>query len=129
MLEKLGAPAIHRNSAPDLYDLVVTHEPFSLEAKTRFDTHYFLRRQNGNLEMACEFPGDATVSSSQGAGAISTTRRITIERVPRAAPFTFAVQAVESVTTQNRQDGPISTTTIKSVKQYELPAAGMCRER
>jgi hypothetical protein len=114
----------------DLYDLVVTHEPFTTGVRSRFDTHYVLRRRSGNLEVACEFPGDATSSSSRDTGTSNTTRRVTIERVPRATPLTFAVHTAEALSDlAARQPNTGTTPWSETIREYELPAAAACRER
>jgi len=113
-----------------LYDLVVTHEPFAVEASTRFDTHYVLRRQNGTLEVACEFPGDASSGQSNQAGPMTTTRHVTVERVPRATTLTFAVHTIEAL--MNRGAPPLAgraPPTSETIRQYELPAMATCKER
>ena len=116
--------------ASGLYDLVVTHEPFTVEAGTRFDTHYVLRRQNGSLEVACEFPGDASSTSSEGTPLAGRTRHVTIERVPRAATLTFAVHTFEALSSlAPRQPQAAGAPVSETIRRYELPATETCRER
>ena len=113
----------------DLYDVVVSHEPFMLETSRRFETHHVLRRRGARLESVCEFPGSAGSSSSKGMGSVTSSRRVSVERVAGGATLRFRVKTIDETTERSRQDPPVTTAHSESSKQYELTATGACHER
>jgi hypothetical protein len=115
---------------PGLVDVVVGHEPFTLESSRRFETHHVLRRRGARLEAACEFPGDATSSASKGIGSITSTRRVTVARIAGGPAPGFRVTTTDETAEQaNHQATPVSTARRVSSTSYDLPAAGVCVER
>ena len=110
----------------DLYDIVVSHEPFMLETSRRFDTHHVLRRRGASLESVCEFPGNDVSSSSKGMGSVTSSRRVSVERVAGGAMLSFRVKTIDETTERSRQDPPVTTAHSESSRQFEFPATGAC---
>jgi hypothetical protein len=115
--------------ASDLYDLVVTHEPFMLETSHHFETHHVLRRRGTRLESACEFPGNDGSSTSKGMGSVTGARRVTVERVSGGVALRFLVRTIDETTEQSSgQAAPVTTLHRESTKQYDLAASGTCQQ-
>lgn len=113
----------------DLYDLVVSHEPFMLETSRRFETHHVLRRRGTRLESVCEFPGNDGSSSSKGMGSVTSARRVSVERVSGGVTLRFLVRTIDETTEQSsNQAARVTTSHSESSKQYDLPATGACHE-
>lgn len=111
----------------DLVDVEVTHQPFMLETSRTFSTHHLLRRQGETLSLVCDLEGGSFSSFSKGIGSNTTTREVTITRVPGTAMI-FTVRVVAKIVQQrDRASAPVVDSTI-SVKWYELPVVGPCRE-
>ena len=111
----------------DLVDVEVTHQPFMLETGRTFTSHHLLRHQGETLSLVCDLEGGSFSSFSKGIGSNTTTREVTITRVPGAAMI-FTVRVVAKIVQQrDRASAPVVDSTI-SVKWYELPVVGPCRE-
>jgi len=111
----------------DLVDVEVTHQPFMLETSRTFTSHHLLRRQGEALSLVCDLEGGSFSSFSKGIGSNTTTREVTITRVP-GAPLIFTVRVVAKIVQQrDRASAPVIDSTV-SVKWYELPVVGSCRE-
>jgi hypothetical protein len=111
----------------DLIDVEITHQPFMLETSRTFISHHLLRRQGDALSLVCDLDGGSYSSFSKGIGSNTTTREVTITRVPGTA-LIFTVRVVAKIVQQrDRASAPVVDSTI-SVKWYELPVVGPCRE-
>lgn len=111
----------------DLYDIEVNHQPFGLETSHTYSTHHVIRQHAEVISLVCALDGSSSSSYSKGIGGNPTTRDVTIVRVPGIA-LTFSVRIVaKSVERRAREAAPTVDST-ESVKWYELPAVGTCRE-
>ena len=111
-----------------LTDVVVNHEPLTLEMSRQFETHHVLRRSGATIEPACQFPGSSTTSSSKGIGSVTGTRRVTVSQVSSGGPLRFRVTTVDETTEQSGRQAATTTAHTETTRQFELPAAGACRE-
>jgi hypothetical protein len=111
----------------DLIDVEVTHQPFLLETSRTFTTHHLLRRQGDALTLVCDLDGGSFSSYSKGIGSNTTTREVTITRVPGTAVI-FSVRVVAKITQQRDRESVPTVDSTTSVKWYELPVVGPCRE-
>lgn len=111
----------------DLYDVEINHQPFTLETSHTFSTHHILRLQGDALVLVCDLDGGSSSSYSKGIGSNTTTRDVTIARLPGAA-VVFSVRVTAK--TVQRRGGEVATATDSSenVKWYEIPPVGTCRE-
>lgn len=110
-----------------LYDIEVRHEPHQLEISRSFSTHHITRRRDAGLDLACDFGGGMSSSSSKGIGSISSVRIVTIEKLSDAPAFTFDVKAVDETTERRNRDTVGTVTARNEVRtRYELPARGPC---
>ena len=81
---------------------------------------HLLRHQGETLSLVCDLKGGSFSSFSKGIGSNTTTREVTITRVPGAAMI-FTVRVVAKIVQQrDRASAPVVDSTI-SVKWYELP--------
>jgi hypothetical protein len=111
----------------DLFDVEVRHQPFMLETNRTFSTHHVLRRQGDALSAVCDLDGGSSSSYSKGIGSNTTTREVTITRVPGTV-INFSVRMVaKTVQRHDRDAAPTIDSTI-SVRWYEVPVVGPCRE-
>jgi hypothetical protein len=111
----------------DLVDVEVTHQPFLLETSRTFTTHHLLRRQGEALSLVCDLEGGSFSSFSKGIGSNTTTRDVTITRVPGTA-LVFSVRVVAKIVQQRNRESAATVDSTTSVKWYELPVVGPCRE-
>ncbi len=110
-----------------LVDVGVTHEPFMLETSRRFATHHLVRQTAAGLSAVCEFPGEASSSTSKGIGSMRSDRRITVERLAGTGDLRFSDREVNQTTESSRGAAPVTTVQSDSTRAYILPATGMCR--
>jgi hypothetical protein len=111
----------------ELVDVEVTHQPFVLETSRTFTTHHLLRRQGEALSLVCDLDGGSSSSFSKGIGSNTTTREVTISRVPGPA-LVFSVRVVARIVAQRDRASAPTVDSTSSVKWYELPLVGPCRE-
>ena len=113
--------------ARDLFDIEVDHQPFMLETSRTFSTHHVLRRQGDALSAVCDLDGGSSSSYSKGIGSNITTREVTVTRVPGVA-ISFSVRTVAKTVQRHGRDAAPTIDSTISVKWYEVPAVGTCRE-
>ena len=113
--------------ARDLYDVAVNHQPFRLETNHTYSTHHVLRQQVDALSLACDLDGGSSSSYSKGIGSNTTTRTATIAKLPGTG-LVFSVRIVARTVQRRDSQATPSADSSESVRWYELPLVGPCRE-
>jgi hypothetical protein len=113
-----------------LVDAAVLHEPQMLESSRRFETHHLLRRKGKALSTCCEFAGNATSSSAKNGQSVGTSSRIAIEKIASGPTLQFRITTVDLSLLQDPGVDTMRTVSRnETIKTYELPVTGPCREQ
>ena len=111
----------------NLLDVAVLHQPFLLETSRTFLTHHVIRQQAETLTGVCDLEGGSSSSYSKGIGSNTATRDVAIARVPGSA-VRFSVRVTTKTIDRPSGDARSSVDSSTSVRWYEIPPVGICRE-